>query len=58
MRDKKAAYRVLVRRRDRKNHMEDLGVARRRYKTDLLKVGWKEWTGLIWLMIGTTGGRL
>jgi len=27
-------------------------------KLDLQEVGWGEWTGLIWLRIGTHGGHL
>jgi len=27
-------------------------------KTDLQEVGWKVWTGLIWLSTGTGGGHL
>jgi hypothetical protein len=39
-----------------------LGRPVRRYedniKTDLQDVGWRAWTGLFWLGIGTGGGRL
>jgi len=39
-----------------------LGRRRRRWKNnveiDLQEVGWRAWTGLIWLRIGTGGGVL
>jgi hypothetical protein len=39
-----------------------LGRPRRRWddniKTDIQDVGWKAWTGLSWLRIGTGGGLL
>jgi hypothetical protein len=39
-----------------------LGISSRRWedntKTDLQEVGWGEWTGLLWLRIGTVCGTL
>ena len=50
-------HRVLVGKPEGK---KPLGKPRRRWedniKMDLQEVGWKEWTGLIWLRIGTGGG--
>jgi hypothetical protein len=51
--------RILVRRPDGK---KPLGRPRRRwekiFKMDLQEWGGQTWTGLIWLRIGTGGGRL
>jgi hypothetical protein len=55
----RGAYRVLVGRPERRR---PLGRPRRRWedniKIDLQEVGWRAWTGLIWLRIGTGGGLL
>jgi hypothetical protein len=52
-------YRVLVRNPEGKR---PLGRPRRRLKDntelDLQEVGWRAWTGLIWLRVGTGGGHL
>jgi hypothetical protein len=52
-------YRVLVRKPEGKNHLEDLGVDGK------IKLRWifrkwdvEAWTGSIWLGIGTGGGLL
>jgi hypothetical protein len=56
---RRGAHRVLVRRAQRKNHFEDLGVDGRIILTWIIKklVG-KAQTGLIWRGIGSGGGRL
>jgi hypothetical protein len=50
----RGAYRILV---GRPEGRRPLGRHRNRWedniKIDLHKVGWGEWTGLIWLRIGT-----
>jgi hypothetical protein len=59
MGDWRGAYRVLVGRPDRKR---PLGRPRSKgednIKIDLQEVGWEQLTGLLWLRIGTDGGRL
>jgi len=59
MGDRKSAYRVLVGRPEGKN---PLGRPRCRWvdniKIDLQEVGWKAWTGMFWLRIGTCDGCL
>jgi hypothetical protein len=58
MGDRRGAYRVLVGRPEGKRPIE---IPRRRWedniKMDLQEVGWRAWSGLIWLRIGT-GGEL
>jgi hypothetical protein len=55
----RGAYRILV---GRPEGRRLLGRPRRRWedniKMDVQEVGWGEWTGLIWLRIGTGGGLL
>jgi len=58
MGDKTGACMILVRRPEGKNHLEDLGVDRKISQMHLQEVGWAAWIGLIWLRIGTGGGRL
>jgi hypothetical protein len=59
MGDRSGAYRVLV---EKPEGRKPLGRPRHRWedniKMDLQKVGWRAWTGLIWLKIGTGGGLL
>jgi hypothetical protein len=59
MRERRGAYRVLVGKTEGKR---PLGRPRRRWqdniKMDLQRVGWRAWTGLLWLRIGTGGGQL
>jgi hypothetical protein len=56
--DRRAAYRVLVGKREGKI----TGKTRRRCEDnvnmDVQEVGWGAWTGLIWLRIGKVGGLL
>jgi hypothetical protein len=56
---RRVVYRVLVGKPERKR---PLGRPRRRWedniKTNRREVGCGEWTGLIWLRIGTDGGLL
>ena len=59
MGERRDVYRFLVRRPEGTNHLQDPGVDGR----TILKwifVNWDEetWAGLIWLGIGTGGGRL
>ena len=59
MEKRKGLYRIFVGKPEGKR---PLGRLRRRWedniKMDLQEVGWGEWTGLIWLRIGTGGGHL
>jgi len=59
MGDWRGAYRVLVRRLDRKR---PFGRPRSKWedniKIDLQEVRWEELSGLLWLGIGKDGGRL
>ena len=56
---RRGAYRVLVGKPEGKR---PLGRRGRRWednvKIDLQEVGWRAWTGLMWLRIGTVGGVL
>jgi hypothetical protein len=48
-----------VGRSDGRRHLEDLGVdGRIILKRIFKKWDWEAWTGLLWLRIGTDGGRL
>jgi hypothetical protein len=49
MGERKVAYRLLVKKSEGKRWEDNI-------KLDLQKVGWRAWTRLIWLMIGTGGG--
>ena len=57
--ERRSVYRVLVGKYEGKR---PLGRPRRRWeeniKMDLQEVVWGEWTGLIWLRVGTGGGHL
>ena len=59
MGERRVVYRVLVGKPERKR---PLGRHRRRWedniKMALQEVGWRLWTGSIWLRIGTGGGLL
>jgi hypothetical protein len=48
------AYRALVAKREGRRPLER---RENNIKVDLPEVGWRVWTGLIWLRIGT-GGKL
>jgi len=53
MGERKGVYRILVGKPEGKG---PLGRPRHRWdniEVDLQEVGWRAWTGLIWLMIGT-----
>ena len=56
---RRSAYRVLVGNLMERDQSEDLGVDRRIILKWICKK-WDRgaWTGLLWLMIGTGGGRL
>jgi hypothetical protein len=53
------SYKILTEKPERKI---PLGRRRRRWeyniKMDLKEIGWRVWTGCIWLRIGTDGGLL
>ena len=59
MEERRGAYRVLMEKRERKRLFRR---PRPRWeyniKMVLWEVGWGQWTGLIWLRIGTEGGHL
>jgi hypothetical protein len=59
MGERRSVYRVLVGKLERKR---PLGRHRCRWeeniKMQLQNVGWRPWTGSMWLMIGTGGGLL
>jgi hypothetical protein len=56
---KRNAYRILV---GKPEGNRSLGRQRRKWvdniKMDLRGIGWRMWTALIWLRIGTSGGFL
>jgi hypothetical protein len=58
MGERRGAYRVMV---GKPKEKRELGRPRYRWddiiKMDLQGEGWEEWTGLIWLRIGTDGGH-
>jgi hypothetical protein len=56
--DRRGASRVLVGRPEGKRHLEDLGVDGNIILKWIFKNWDWAWTGLIWLRIGTGGGRL
>jgi hypothetical protein len=57
--DRRGAYRVLVRRPEERDHLEDTGVdGWIILKFFLKKRDGEAWTGLIWLRIGTGGSHL
>jgi len=57
MREMRAAYRVFVRKPERKKSLERPRPRREdKIKMDLHDVGWRAWTGLTWLKIGTGSG--
>jgi hypothetical protein len=57
--ERRCAYRGFMWRPERNR---PLGILKCRWedniKMDLQEVGWGAWTGLIWLMIGTSGRHL
>jgi hypothetical protein len=59
MGEKRVVYRVLVQKPEGKR---PLGRLRHRLEDnielDLQEVGWRAWTGLIWLRVGTGGRHL
>jgi len=58
MEEKKGAYRVLVGKPKRKNHLEDPGLDGRILLRWIVGIWNGAWTGLIWLRIETDGGHL
>jgi hypothetical protein len=57
--ERRGAYRVLVGKPEGGNHLEELGVDGRIILKSMFKKSVEgAWTGLIWLRIGTGGGRL
>ena len=59
MGERTGVYGVLVAKPEGKR---PLGRPRRRWedniKVNLQEIGWEKWTGLIWLRLETSGGRL
>ena len=57
--ERRGAYRVLVEKPERKRSLRR---PRRRWEDNIKmviqEVEWREWTGLIWLRLGTGGGQL
>ena len=51
--ERKVANRVLVGNLRGRDHLEDLGVDSKNIKIKRLKVGWRAWTCLVCLRIGT-----
>jgi len=59
MGERRDAYRILVGNPEEKRPLGRPGHRwEENIKMGLQKVGWGEWTGLIWLRIGTGGGYL
>jgi len=57
-RERRDAYRILVRRPERRRLGRLWRTWEDNIKMDLQGVVWRTWTGLIWLRIGTGGGLL
>jgi hypothetical protein len=60
MGQKRSVHRILVGKTGGNNHLEDLGVDRRRIieRIDLKEIFWEGVVCSIWLRIGTSGGIL
>ena len=56
--DKSGAHRDLVGKPERKRHLETPGVEGSTVLKCIKKWDWETWIGMIWLRIGTGGGRL
>jgi hypothetical protein len=56
---RRGAFKILVGRSEDRNHLKDPGIVGRIILKWIFK-DWngREWTGLIWLRIGTSGGLL
>jgi hypothetical protein len=58
MSDRRAAYRILVRRPERRPLGRPRHIWENNIKMDFQDVEWGLWMGMIWLRIGTRGGLL
>jgi hypothetical protein len=59
MREKRVVYRVLVQTPEGKRPLgRPRHILENNIELDLQEVGWRAWTGLIWLRVGTGGRHL
>jgi len=57
--ERRGTYKVLVRKPEERDHLEDVGVDGRIILKSILKKSFaRSWIGLVWLRIGTSGGLM
>jgi hypothetical protein len=57
--ERRGTYKVLVRKPEEIDHLEDVGVDGRMILKSILKKSFaRSWIGLVWFRIGTSGGLM